>query len=90
MAQERKSSSKTFRISRDSKTGHFVAVKKSEARPSTTVIQRMPKPGRDDATRKNKSGRYVEETHRVSSKSVNSISKTAKKRSVTLKNLAQK
>jgi hypothetical protein len=43
-----KSSSKTFKIGRDSKTGEFIPVKEAERRPNTTTVERVPKPGRGD------------------------------------------
>ena len=90
MAQKSTTSSKTFRISRDSKTGQFVPVGEVKRRPNTTTVERMPKSGYGTLKRDVGNGRYVEEKHRVSGKSLDTISKTTKKRSSTLKNLAQK
>ena len=39
---------KTFDIGRDSRTGQFVPVKEAEARPNTTTVERVPKPGHGD------------------------------------------
>lgn len=39
---------KTFDIGRDSKTGEFIPVKEAERRPSTTTVERVPKPGYGD------------------------------------------
>lgn len=44
--------SKTFPIGRDSKTGEFIPVKDAKARPSTTTVERMPKPGHGDTKKK--------------------------------------
>ena len=44
MARERK----TFNIGRDSGTGQFIPVDEAKSRPSTTTVERMPKPGRGD------------------------------------------
>ena len=88
MAHKNPTSSKTHVISRNSKTGKFIPVSEAKRRPATTAVERVPKVGRGDVRRDNKTGQYVEERHRVSGASVNSISKTTKKRSATLKNLA--
>lgn len=39
---------KTFDIGRDAKTGRLITVKEAKSRPNTTVVERMPKPGRGD------------------------------------------
>lgn len=39
---------KTFKIGRDSKSGEFIPVKEAERRPSTTTVERVPKPGHGD------------------------------------------
>lgn len=39
---------KTFDIGRSSKTGQFIPVKEAERRPSTTTVERVPKPGYGD------------------------------------------
>jgi hypothetical protein len=39
---------KTIDIGRDSKTGQFIPVKEAERRPSTTTVERVPKPGHGD------------------------------------------
>lgn len=39
---------KTFKIGRDAKTGEFIPVREAERRPSTTTIERVPKPGHGD------------------------------------------
>jgi hypothetical protein len=44
--------SKTFPIGRDAKSGEFIPVKEAKSRPSTTTLERMPKPGRGDTKRK--------------------------------------
>ena len=48
MANERK----TFDIGRDSKSGQFIPVEKAERRPTTTTVERVPKPGYGDTKRK--------------------------------------
>lgn len=45
-------SSKTTKIGRDAKTGEFIPVKEAIRRPTTTVIERIPKPGYGDTKRK--------------------------------------
>ena len=42
---------KTFDIGRDSKNGQFITVEEAERRPTTTQVERVPKPGYGD-TRK--------------------------------------
>jgi hypothetical protein len=44
--------SKTTKIGRDAKTGHFIPVKEAVRRPSTTVVERVPKPGYGDTKKK--------------------------------------
>jgi hypothetical protein len=44
-------SSKTIRIGRDSRTGEFIPVKEAESHPSTTTVERLPKPGHGDTGR---------------------------------------
>lgn len=39
---------KTFDVGRDSKSGRFIPVKEAKARPSTTTVERVPKPGYGD------------------------------------------
>lgn len=39
---------KTFDIGRDSKNGQFIPVKEADRRPSSTTVERVPKPGRGD------------------------------------------
>lgn len=39
---------KTFDIGRDSSSGQFIPVKEAESRPSTTTVERVPKPGYGD------------------------------------------
>lgn len=39
---------KTIDIGRDSRSGKFIPVKEAERRPSTTTVERVPKPGRGD------------------------------------------
>ncbi len=80
---------KTFIVSRDSKTGKFVDAIKAERRPASTTIERMPK-GDGYSGRSSKGGRFVEEEHRVSGKSIDVISSTNKKRSGTLRKLAKR
>ena len=40
--------SKTSLRGRDSKTGRFITVEKARRRPSTTTVERVPKPGYGD------------------------------------------
>lgn len=42
--------SKTRLIGRDAKTGEFIPVKEARERPSTTVVERVPKPGYGDSS----------------------------------------
>ncbi|MFT5036749.1 MAG: hypothetical protein ACI9VM_000313 [Candidatus Azotimanducaceae bacterium] len=42
------SSAKTFPLGRDSRTGLFIPVEEARRRPHTTVVERIPKPGRGD------------------------------------------
>lgn len=44
--------SKTFPIGRDAKTGTFIPVKEAQSRPTTTTVERMPKPGNGDTKKK--------------------------------------
>lgn len=44
MSKERK----TFDVGRDSKSGQFIPVEEAERRPSTTTVERVPKPGYGD------------------------------------------
>jgi len=46
--------SKTFKVGRDSKDGQFISVKEAERRSSTTTVERMPKPGYGDTSKKGK------------------------------------
>ncbi len=39
---------KTFKAGRDSGTGKFIPVEVAKRRPSTTTIERVPKPGYGD------------------------------------------
>ncbi len=39
---------KTFAIGRNAKTGRLTSVKAAKAKPSTHVVERMPKKGRGD------------------------------------------
>ncbi len=39
---------KTFDLGRDSKSGQFIPVSEAVRRPSTTTVERIPKPGRGD------------------------------------------
>jgi hypothetical protein len=43
------SKSKTFPIGRNADTGRFTPVRVAERRPSTHVVERMPKPGHGDS-----------------------------------------
>ncbi len=43
---------KTTLKGRDSKTGHFIPVKEARDRPSTTQVERVPKPGYGDTKKK--------------------------------------
>ena len=45
-------SRKTFDVGRDAKTGQFIPVKEAKRRPSTTVVERVPKPGYGDTKKK--------------------------------------
>ncbi len=40
--------SKTTLRGRDSKTGEFITVQEARQRPSTTTVERVPKPGYGD------------------------------------------
>jgi len=44
--------SKTFPLGRDSKTGEFMPVKEARRHPSTTTVERVPKPGYGDTKKK--------------------------------------
>jgi hypothetical protein len=46
--------SKTSLRGRDSSTGEFIPVKEARERPSTTTVERVPKPGYGDTDKKNK------------------------------------
>ena len=39
---------KTFDVGRNSRTGQFIPVKDAEKRPTTTTVERVPKPGYGD------------------------------------------
>jgi len=39
---------KTFDVGRDSRTGQFITVAAAKARPSTTIVERVPKSGYGD------------------------------------------
>ncbi len=39
---------KTFDIGRDARTGRLIPVAEAKRNPSTTTVERMPKPGRGD------------------------------------------
>jgi len=43
---------KTFDVGRDSKSGQFIPVKEADRRPSTTTVERVPKPGYGDTKSK--------------------------------------
>ena len=43
--------SKTFPVGRDAKTGRLIPVKEALKRPSTTIVESMPKAGRGDTGR---------------------------------------
>ncbi len=45
--------SKTTLRGRDAKTGEFIPVEEARSRPSTTTVERVPKPGYGD-TKKDK------------------------------------
>jgi len=51
-----KDTRKTFDIGRDSRTGHFIPVDEAERRPSTTTVERVPKPGLGDTKNEPKHG----------------------------------
>jgi hypothetical protein len=44
--------SRTTLRGRDAKTGEFIPVKEARERPSTTVVERVPKPGHGDTKKK--------------------------------------
>jgi hypothetical protein len=44
--------SKTTKIGRDAKSGEFISVKEAIRRPTTTVVERIPKPGYGDTKKK--------------------------------------
>jgi hypothetical protein len=44
--------SKTTPRGRDSKTGEFIPVEEARRRPSTTTVERVPKPGYGDTKKK--------------------------------------
>jgi len=44
--------SKTFQVGRDAKDGKFVPVDYARKHPSTTVVERVPKPGNGDTKSK--------------------------------------
>jgi hypothetical protein len=44
--------SKTTLKGRDSKTGHFIPVSTARSRPTTTQVERVPKPGYGDTKKK--------------------------------------
>lgn len=46
------SGSKTTPRGRDSKSGQFIPVKEAIKRPSTTTVERVPKPGHGDTRKK--------------------------------------
>lgn len=48
MSKERK----TFDIGRDSRSGRFIPVEQAQRRPSSTVVERVPKPGYGDTKSK--------------------------------------
>jgi hypothetical protein len=37
---------------RDAKTGEFISIKEARRRPTTTVVERVPKPGYGDTKKK--------------------------------------
>ncbi len=43
-----KNTGKTSLRGRDSSTGHFIPVNEARARPATTTVERVPKPGYGD------------------------------------------
>lgn len=52
--KETKQVSKTVERGRDAKTGHFIPVDRAKSRPSTTTVERVPKPGYGDTGRSGK------------------------------------
>lgn len=42
--------SKTRLVGRDAKTGAFISVKQARSRPTTTIVERVPKPGYGDTS----------------------------------------
>ena len=45
---------RTFPLGRDAKTGEFIPVKEARQHPNTSTVERIPKSGRGDESRKNK------------------------------------
>ncbi len=52
MTRKTSKARKTRKQGRDARTGRFISIKEAEERPSTTVIESVPLPGRGDTTRK--------------------------------------
>jgi hypothetical protein len=50
--RETKADPGTTRIGRDAKSGEFVSITKAKRSPSTTTVERVPKPGRGDTKKK--------------------------------------
>jgi len=46
------SKTKTFPLGRDSRNGQFIPVREAKRRPSTTVVERVPKSGYGDTDSK--------------------------------------
>lgn len=89
MSSKSKTLAKTYRIRRDPKTGQFNTVQ-ARKKPTTTIVKHAAKPEYGDTGKNNNSKQYIEEAHKVSGKSIDTISKTSRKRSRTLKNLAKR
>jgi hypothetical protein len=51
------SKGKTSLRGRDAGTGQFIPVREARQRPSTTVVERIPKPGYGDTDRGGKKGK---------------------------------
>ena len=82
--------SKTFVVIRDAKTGECLDVKTDKRSPATTTVGRKKMTGSKVSGRYSKSGKFVEEKHRVRGKSAETISETSEKRNRVLENLAKR
>ena len=48
----KRTTTKTFPLGRDSKTGKFIPVSEAKRRPATTTVERVPKAGYGDTKKK--------------------------------------